>query len=286
MSSTCRITRSTSHHGRSRAWSDWPVSNRCRLAPEPTVHRAVLARRRARPTEALDSSATTDARGRRRFGASQPCRLAPGADRPATCVAWTRHPPDGDVAPVDRLAGRLPPVSMHLRVRTMYPHFTPGPRVRWWSFAPFLESEGVRVSVETTMSETAYRSLVSGPVSGKIASVVAASRSALQRAPSEDLFGVYRLATPTRLPGVDPPRQLDVYDYDDALFHGDMSEGNRSLLDSRLESDRWARYVERSRLVIAGNEYLAAPARELNSNVHVVPSCVDPARLEVREHRT
>jgi glycosyltransferase involved in cell wall biosynthesis len=64
-----------------------------------------------------------------------------------------------------------------------------------------------------------------------------------------------------------------VYDFDDALYAADRSGVHRHL----GQSAGWARAVAAADLVIAGNAHLAEAATELNPNVQVIPSCVDPA---------
>jgi glycosyltransferase involved in cell wall biosynthesis len=64
-----------------------------------------------------------------------------------------------------------------------------------------------------------------------------------------------------------------VYDFDDALF-ADRRSGVYRFLG---QAAGWARAVSAADLVVAGNAHLAEAAAELNSNVQVIPSCVDPA---------
>lgn len=63
-----------------------------------------------------------------------------------------------------------------------------------------------------------------------------------------------------------------VYDFDDALHV------ERGLIHRYFgESSGWANCVRAADLVVAGNDYLAEAAAELNPEVRVIPSCVDPA---------
>ena len=64
-----------------------------------------------------------------------------------------------------------------------------------------------------------------------------------------------------------------VYDFDDAIFAADRT-GIHKLFG---QAAGWAPAVENADLVIAGNSYLAEAAADLNSNVEVIPSCVDPS---------
>ncbi len=113
----------------------------------------------------------------------------------------------------------------------------------------------------------------------------AASRLVRNRSFDPDTLSlIHRLRFLLPLPGVDPPRRLDVYDFDDALFVGSIGHENRRFGWVKREAERWSAYTSRARLVIAGNEYLAARASTIARRVEVVPSCVDPSIQPVREH--
>lgn len=65
-----------------------------------------------------------------------------------------------------------------------------------------------------------------------------------------------------------------VFDFDDAIWIKDVSEGNQPLswLKNPLKTDK---IIKVSDAVFAGNEYLANYARRLNSNVMIVPTVID-----------
>jgi glycosyltransferase involved in cell wall biosynthesis len=113
---------------------------------------------------------------------------------------------------------------------------------------------------------------------------IALSRSLLRRRPEHDLLLVQRLRLLTPLPGLDPPRRVDVYDLDDALFIGSSAAVNRRFQWAKQETRRCNEYLRRARLVIAGNTFLADYARQHARRVEVVPSCVDPARQDLHVH--
>ena len=64
-----------------------------------------------------------------------------------------------------------------------------------------------------------------------------------------------------------------IYEFDDAIWHLDVSEGNKRLAwlkdPVKLQDHSIATHV------IAGNEYLADYARPLNPSVEVIPTVVD-----------
>jgi glycosyltransferase involved in cell wall biosynthesis len=86
------------------------------------------------------------------------------------------------------------------------------------------------------------------------------------------------------VPRLDPPRRIDAYDLDDALFIGSPAEANRRFQWVKREAQRCIEYLRRARLVIAGNAYLADRAASHSRRIEVVPSCVDPTAQPLREH--
>src|SRR5262245_21081348 len=65
-----------------------------------------------------------------------------------------------------------------------------------------------------------------------------------------------------------------VFDFDDAIWKLDVSEGNRSFHWLK-NPGKTARIIALSDLVIAGNRYLADYARHHNDNVVIIPSTID-----------
>jgi glycosyltransferase involved in cell wall biosynthesis len=70
-----------------------------------------------------------------------------------------------------------------------------------------------------------------------------------------------------------------VYDFDDALWADERGGVHRFF----GESAGWRRAVRSADLVVAGNSYLAEAAAQLNPNVQVIPSCVDPTAYPQKE---
>ncbi len=65
-----------------------------------------------------------------------------------------------------------------------------------------------------------------------------------------------------------------LFDFDDAIWLPNVSEGNRAL--AFLKSpDKTGRIIARCQLIIAGNDYLADYARRFNRNVAVIPTTID-----------
>lgn len=70
-----------------------------------------------------------------------------------------------------------------------------------------------------------------------------------------------------------------VYDFDDAI----MLSGGRGPGSLISDSRRWKYSVAAADIVIAGNSYLADAASQMNKDVVVIPSCVDPAIYNVKQ---
>ena len=100
-----------------------------------------------------------------------------------------------------------------------------------------------------------------------------------------DLLLVHRLLSLVPLPGYDPPRRVDVYDFDDALFATPNSATRGGFAALKREGPRCNAYLRRARLVLAGNEYLATYARGHAKRVEIMPSCIDPDAHAPRAHR-
>lgn len=65
-----------------------------------------------------------------------------------------------------------------------------------------------------------------------------------------------------------------VFDFDDAIWHYDVSEGNRKF-GWLKDPAKTARIISISDLIIAGNKYLHDFAAEYNSNVMIIPTTID-----------
>lgn len=72
-----------------------------------------------------------------------------------------------------------------------------------------------------------------------------------------------------------------IYDFDDAIMYSDR-QGGRIC---RMRARRFHRAVALSRLVIAGNEYLADHARRYNARVEVLPTGLDVGPYRVQTPR-
>ncbi|MBK9176648.1 MAG: glycosyltransferase family 4 protein [Flavobacteriales bacterium] len=70
-----------------------------------------------------------------------------------------------------------------------------------------------------------------------------------------------------------------IYDFDDAIWHMDVSEGNRRLRWLK-DPAKTPRIIALATHVIAGNEYLAEYARQHSQRVEVIPTVIDTERYK------
>lgn len=174
---------------------------------------------------------------------------------------------------------------LRILAETAYPASVASARIRLDSFAPFLQEHNLRLDHRPCLSDSDYRTLSSAAPAVHKGAILARSglRTYLPR-PDHELLLVHRLRSLTPLPGLDPPRRLDAYDLDDALFLGSAASVNRRFQWAKQEASRCIKYLRRARLVIAGNQYLAGRASAYARRVEVVPSCVDPEGQPLHDH--
>ena len=178
------------------------------------------------------------------------------------------------------------PGVLNVLAETAYPLSTAAARVRIGSFVPFLRDHGVDLRLHTTLEDKEYSLVSSGASVARksLALAVAAAREARRSRPPRDLLLIQRLRFLSPIPGLDPPRELDVYDFDDALFLPADGTGHPRYQWVKQEARRCVAYMRRAKLVIAGNSFLADAARQHAKRVEVVPSCVDPATQRRHVH--
>lgn len=179
------------------------------------------------------------------------------------------------------------PATVPLSVlgETAYPMTVASARVRVARFEPFLRFHDVALRYHPALTDLEYGILASpGSIARKGMTLGRSAARVSLGSPAHDLLLVHRLRLLTPLPGIDPPPRLDVYDIDDALFLGSTAPVNRRFEWAKQEARRCIDCMRRARLVITGNSFLAAKAREYARHVEVVPSCVDPTAHATRTH--
>jgi glycosyltransferase involved in cell wall biosynthesis len=172
---------------------------------------------------------------------------------------------------------------------TAYPRTAAGSRVRVASFVPFLREHSVDLEYRPTLSEPDYEVIRSSAPAARKAAVLARSTARLAGRGGGVVRLVHRFRSLLPAPGLDPPRRVDVYDFDDAIFLGSMHALQASRVNARFgwakrERQRSLAYLRRAAVVVAGNAFLADHARSYARRVEVIPSCVDPESQPLQDH--
>jgi glycosyltransferase involved in cell wall biosynthesis len=178
--------------------------------------------------------------------------------------------------------------ELRILAESAYPLSAPSPRVRIAAFAPRLRSQGIELDFRPICTEAEYAAIASTASPWRASAAVASgiARSAFQARPAHDVLMIHRLRLLLPVPVLDPPAAVDVYDFDDALYLSSAPSANGRFAWVKREAERCVTYIDRARLVIAGNNFLADFARRRQaSRVEVVPTCVDPASQALHEHR-
>lgn len=162
---------------------------------------------------------------------------------------------------------------------------SPSQRYRLEQFFPWFQQKGWEVVYANLLDERDDRVFYSsGKFLGKLRILVKAyirRREQVRSIRADDIVIIHREAFMTR--GFFFERAIRkrskhvVYDFDDAIWRMDVSEGNRSL--------RWIKdpaktgsIIALANRVVAGNEYLAEYARRSNPAVEVIPTTIDTER--------
>ncbi len=161
------------------------------------------------------------------------------------------------------------------------PGLSPGQRYRFEAFQPALEQAGIEVDYRWLLDADDLRKFYgrTSPLTKGTVALRALTKRALSllAAPRWDVVFVQReafflfdawsewlahLAAPV------------VFDFDDAIWIHAISDANKRFAFLKNVA-KIPRIATLAHTVIAGNDYLAAWARDHNPNVHVVPTCVD-----------
>jgi glycosyltransferase involved in cell wall biosynthesis len=170
---------------------------------------------------------------------------------------------------------------------TCYPATVGSSRVRVLGMRNALAAHGVELEYLPSLSGPEYRLVTSSAPSVVKALTLgrAAARLAQRRRPRGALRLVHRLRFPIGFPSAEPVRDLDVYDFDDALPIGTVGSSNGRFMWLKREAQQSIGYLRSARLVLAGTPYLADLASPHARRIEVVPSCVEPALQPTRQHR-
>ena len=152
-------------------------------------------------------------------------------------------------------------------------------RLRMLQYRPWLDSAGVEVTVAPLFSDAYVAGLQrNNRKLGDVARAYAGRVKALLGSGSFDLVWIEKELLPWLPAWVEwvllSSRVPYVLDYDDAVFH--YYDLNRNALVKALLGDKHPALMRGAALVMAGNAYLAAYARQAGArHVEVVPTVID-----------
>lgn len=167
-----------------------------------------------------------------------------------------------------------------------------GCRFRIAQFVPYLREHGFDVTIRPFYSRAYFdivyrRGHFARKVIGAIPLLWRRWRD-LRQIGNYDLVFLYREAIPAGPPLVERSIAKQgvpiVYDFDDAIFLAHVSEANQGISFLK-KPERIAELLRLSTRVIAGNEFLAAYARQHSSQVTVIPTAVDTTYFVPRAER-
>jgi glycosyltransferase involved in cell wall biosynthesis len=157
-----------------------------------------------------------------------------------------------------------------------------GCRFRIAQFVPYLRERGVEVTISPFYSRDYFnivyrRGHFVRKVAGAVPLVCRRLRTIGEMA-NYDVVFLYREAIPAGPPVIEraiAKRGVPiVYDFDDAIFLPNVSEANQHVSFLK-KPGRIAEVLRLSAKVVAGNEFLAAYARQHHHDVTVIPTAVD-----------
>ena len=162
-------------------------------------------------------------------------------------------------------------------------------RYRILAYIPFLEKQGFTVDFHSFFPSKSLATVYSpGKILRKLYYVIQGfqERSSRLKPHHYDLVLVHRELFPLglkvflrRLYKIGVPV---VYDYDDAMFLPQRQ--SRGILGKLENPNSVKEIMAMSNMVVAGNNYLAAYARQYNRNVRVFATTVDTERYRPRNH--
>ena len=162
---------------------------------------------------------------------------------------------------------------------------SPSQRYRLEQFFPYFQEKGWEVVYANLLTEADDRIFYSqGHLRGKLGILLRAMRRRRRQIAAlrpDDIVIVHREAFMTRGVFFEQAIRRKVrtmlFDFDDAIWHMDVSEGNRRLAWMK-DPAKTARIIVMADKVIAGNDYLADYARAHNPHVEVIPTTIDVER--------
>jgi len=165
---------------------------------------------------------------------------------------------------------------------------SPGQRFRFEQYFDFLNANGYTCDLSFIINENDDKILYSkGKYFDKVIivlkSVVIRLKDVLRRNDYDIIF-VFRegFLTGTVLfeELLSKSKAKMVFDFDDAIWHFDVSEANKSM-GWLKNPGKTARLISFADVIFAGNQYLADYAKHHNDNVVIVPTTIDTQKFDL-----
>lgn len=159
---------------------------------------------------------------------------------------------------------------------------SPGQRFRFEQYLKFLNENGFECTLSNIINEKEDQYLYSKGKYLQKAKIALKSWwirfKDLRRANEFDLIFIFReaLLTPSTYfeKGFSKSRAKVIFDFDDAIWLSNVSEGNKAL-NSLKKPSKINSILAYADLVFAGNKYLATYAKKFNPRVVVIPTTID-----------
>jgi glycosyltransferase involved in cell wall biosynthesis len=172
---------------------------------------------------------------------------------------------------------------MRILLLTRYGPLGSASRVRFYQYLPYLQAHGLKITVCPLLADEYVQNLYTGKRQSLtfLAHAYLTRLRALLTSRKFDLIWLEKEALPWLPAWVENAltRASLVVDYDDAVFHRYDLHPNpliRALLGRKIDA-----VMRHAALVIAGNAYLAARAKQAGAiRVEILPSVVDTTRYQ------
>lgn len=159
---------------------------------------------------------------------------------------------------------------------------SPGQRFRFEHFIPYLEQNGFKIEFSNLLNENDDKNFYAkGNILKKVIIIIKSFLHRfkdLKKAAYFDVVYIYReafwLGTVFFEKKLKKRKTKIIYDFDDAIWLNDTSDGNKKFawLKSNTKTGAICKIAD---LVITGNKYLADYAKNFNTNVIIIPTTID-----------
>ena len=165
---------------------------------------------------------------------------------------------------------------------TPYPIEGPSSRYRVWQYLPYLEKAGLHCRVSSLLTSQVFSIFYKkGYLLSKILILIKGFFKRLFLLPmvsTYDVVFIQKEAFPFGPPFFEKLIKLFnknvIFDYDDAIYLPQTSEGNR-IFQFLKSPNKAQKVIQSGKLIFAGNRILADYAKQFNANVEIIPTTID-----------